>query len=102
MTQILNHIRANLVEYLALVVAAGRNLLRRDEPARWERRRKAAEEPRDPTIQFDAGSIGGFVRYWARIDAVGKVIASRPRATIVAWYADPTGPYSASSDGASR
>ena len=45
-------------------------------------------------IKFDAGSIGGFVRFWARIDASGKVIASRPRAKIVAWYSSPTGPYS--------
>jgi hypothetical protein len=45
-------------------------------------------------IKFDTGSIGGFVRYWARIDAAGKIIASRPRARIVVWYANPTGPYS--------
>jgi len=45
-------------------------------------------------IKLDAGSIGGFVRYWARIDATGKVIASRPHAKIVVWYDDPTGPYS--------
>jgi hypothetical protein len=45
-------------------------------------------------IKFDRGAIGGFVRYWARIDSAGKVIASRPGAKVVAWYSSPTGPYS--------
>jgi len=45
-------------------------------------------------IKFDRSAIGGFVRYWARIDSAGKVIGSRPRAKVVAWYSSPTGPYS--------
>ena len=45
-------------------------------------------------IKFDKGSIGCFVRYWARINAAGKVIASRPRAKVVVWYANPAGAFS--------
>ena len=35
--------------------------------------------------------IGGSVRYWARISADGKIIASQPKARIIGWYSNPAG-----------
>jgi hypothetical protein len=43
-------------------------------------------------IKLDRNSIGGYVRYWARVSASGKVIASRPRAQVLVWYKPPS-PY---------
>ena len=76
------------------VRSARRHVLRSVQPSGRQRWFQAAKNHSITPIKFDAGSIGGFVRYWARVDAAGKVIASRPRAKIVAWYANPTGPYS--------
>jgi hypothetical protein len=41
-------------------------------------------------IKFDRGSIGGYVRYWARIGASGRLIASQPRAKVLVWYKPPS------------
>jgi hypothetical protein len=43
-------------------------------------------------IKFDGNSIGGYVRYWARVSATGRLIASRPRAQVLVWYKPPS-PY---------
>jgi hypothetical protein len=94
MMRILNHARGNLVAYIALFVAlGGTSYAAFSLPAGSVGARQLRNHSITP-IKFAPGSIGGFVRYWARIDAAGKVIASSPRAKIVAWYANPTGPYS--------
>jgi hypothetical protein len=35
--------------------------------------------------KFNAGQIRGSIRFWARIDANGRVIASAPRAQTIGW-----------------
>jgi hypothetical protein len=90
----LTFIRHNAIALAALFVAlGGTSYAAFSLPAGSVGARQLRNHSITP-IKFDAGSIGGFVRYWARIDAAGKVIASRPRAKIVAWYSSPTGPYS--------
>ena len=94
MLKTLTFIRHNAIALAALFVAlGGTSYAALSLPAGSVGSRQLKNHSITP-IKFDAGSIGGFVRYWARIDASGKVLASRPRAKIVAWYADPTGPYS--------
>lgn len=94
MLKTLTFIRHNAIALAALFVAlGGTSYAAFSLPAGSVGARQLRNHSITP-IKFDAGSIGGFVRYWARIDAAGKVIASRPRAKIVAWYSSPTGPYS--------
>ena len=94
MPNTLTFIRHNAIALLALFVAlGGTSYAAFNLPAGSVGSRQLRNHSITP-IKFDAGSIGGFVRYWARIDATGKVIASRPHAKIVVWYDDPTGPYS--------
>jgi hypothetical protein len=90
----LTFIRHNAIALLALFVAlGGTSYAAFSLPAGSVGARQLRNHSITP-IKFDRTAIGGFVRYWARIDAAGKVIASRPRAKVVAWYSSPTGPYS--------
>ena len=94
MLKTLTFIRHNAIALAALFVAlGGTSYAALSLPAGSVGSRQLRNHSITP-IKFAAGSIGGFVRYWARIDATGKVIASRPRAKIVAWYGNPSGPYS--------
>jgi hypothetical protein len=87
-------IRQNAIALAALFIAlGGTSYAAFDLPAGSVGNKQLKNHSITP-IKFDAGAIGGYVRYWARMDASGKVIASRPRAKVVAWYASPTGPYS--------
>ena len=94
MLKTLTFIRHNAIALLALFVAlGGTSYAAFSLPAGSVGARQLRDHSITP-IKFDRTAIGGFVRYWARIDAAGKVIASRPRAKVVAWYSSPTGPYS--------
>ena len=93
-TRVLRHARQNVVAYLALFIAlGGTSYAAFNLPANSVGAQQIKNNSISP-IKFDRSTIGGVVRYWARISATGKVVASRPRAKIVVWYADPAGPYS--------
>lgn len=94
MKNIVAHARANAVGYVALFVAlSGTSYAAFSLPANSVGSRQIVNHSITP-VKFDPTAIGGVVRYWARINAAGQVIASRPRAKIVVWYSDPMGPYS--------
>lgn len=93
LARVLRHLQQNTVAYIALFLAlGGTGYAAFTLPANSVGARQIENHSITP-IKFDRSTISGVVRYWARIDATGKVIASRPRAKVVVWYSDPTGPY---------
>jgi hypothetical protein len=101
MTTILRFARSNAVAFLALFIALGGvGWAATSLPAGsvgTKQLRKAAVTSKKiakgsiTPSKFDQSIIGGSVRYWARISADGKVIASQPKAQIVAWDSSSTG-----------
>jgi hypothetical protein len=90
----IQHLRGNAIAYLALFVAlGGTSYAAFSLPSNSVGQRQIKNHSITP-IKFDRAAIGGSVLYWARISATGKVLGSRPRAHIVAWYSGPTALYS--------
>ena len=90
MSRAFNHFKSNLVAYIALFVALGgtgyaATTLRANSVGNRQLKNHSVS-----AIKLDRNSIGGYVRYWARISADGKVIAARPRAHLVGWQTAPT------------
>lgn len=99
MTKLLNHLKHNLVAYLALFVALGgtsyaaislptgsvgtRQL--RNGAVTNKKLAKGAVGAGD----LDRKSIAGYVRAYAQIDGQGQILSSRPAAKILVWRADP-------------
>ena len=93
MTTILRFFRSNAVAFLALFIALGGVGWAATSLPGGERRiqsRKIKNHSITPA-KFNRSMIGGSVRYWARISASGKIIASQPKARIVIWYPTPGG-----------
>jgi hypothetical protein len=85
MTRVLNHLRSNVVAYLALFVAlGGTSYAAISLPAGSVGNRQLKNHSISP-IKFDRGSIAGYVRDWAEIDPSGQLVASRPNARLVGW-----------------
>ncbi len=85
MTRVLNHLRSNVVAYLALFVAlGGTSYAAISLPAGSVGNRQLKNHSISP-IKFDRGSIAGYVRDWAEIDPSGQLVASRPNAHLVGW-----------------
>ena len=90
MTKVLTHIKTNVIAYLALFVALGGTsyaAMRLPDGSVGTRQLKNHSVS---AIKLDRGSIGGYVRYWARVGADGTIIAARPRAHLVGWQTAPT------------
>ena len=78
MTRVLNHLRSNVVAYLALFVAlGGTSYAAISLPAGSVGNRQLKNHSISP-IKFERGSIAGYVRDWAEIDPSGQLVASRP------------------------
>src|ERR1700722_15945300 len=93
MTTILRFFRSNAVAFLALFIALGGvGWAATSLPAGSVGSRQIKNNSITPA-KFNRSMIGGSVRYWARISADGKIIASQPKARIVQWFTDPTGPF---------
>ena len=57
-----------------------------DQPAGGERGSRQIQNHSITPVKFNQSMIGGSVRYWARISAGGKIVASsQPKARIVVW-----------------
>jgi hypothetical protein len=90
MTRVLSHIKSNAVAYLALFIAlGGTSYAALRIPAGSVGARQLKNHSITP-IKFDRSAIGGYVRYWAKIDRGGTISASRPRAHLVDWVNQPT------------
>jgi hypothetical protein len=90
MPRLIAHARHNAIAYLALFVAlGGTSYAAVNLPAGSVGNRQLRNHSISP-IKLNRSSIGGYVRYWARVSADGELIASRPRAQVVVWYKPPS------------
>jgi hypothetical protein len=80
MTRILNHVRSNVIAYLALFVAlGGSSYAAMSLPAGSVGPRELKNGSIDPP-KMDPRTIGGTIRHWASVSAQGRVLASSSRA----------------------
>ena len=86
MITILRFFRSNAVAFVALFIALGGvGWAATSLPAGSVGARQIQNHSITPE-KFNQSMIGGSVRYWARISADGKIVASsQPKARIVAW-----------------
>ena len=85
MSRVLNHLRSNVVAYVALFVAlGGTSYAAISLPAGSVGNRQLKNHSITP-VKLDRGSIAGYVRDWAEIDPSGQLVASRPAAHLVGW-----------------
>src|SRR2546421_6288913 len=87
MKRFLDHLRANVVGFLALFIALGGPSSALIVPAGSVGTRQLKNHSVTP-IKLDKGKIAGYVRAWAVIQGGTQVVASRPRAKVVSW--DPS------------
>ncbi|MGO9885015.1 MAG: hypothetical protein ACLPV4_18620 [Solirubrobacteraceae bacterium] len=87
MRRVLNHLRSNVVAYVALFVAlGGTSYAAISLPAGSVGNRQLKNHSITP-VKLDRGSIAGYVRDWAEIDPSGQLVASQPSAHLVGWSA---------------
>jgi hypothetical protein len=83
-------IRHNAIALLALFVAlGGTSYAALSLPAGSVGTKQLRNHSITP-IKLDPGSIGGYIRFWARVSAGGRLIASSPRAKVLVWYKPPS------------
>jgi hypothetical protein len=88
LNRVVQHIRSNVVAYVALFVAlGGTSYAALNLPANSVGSKQIKNHSITP-IKLDPSKTGAVVRFWAVVDLVGgreQVVASRPRARITAW-----------------
>lgn len=99
MTKLLTHLKHNVVSYLALFVALGGtsyaaiNLPAGSVGSRQLRSgavtNKKLAKGSVGAANLDRQTVGGYVRAYVQISAVGQILASRPAAKVVVWRTDP-------------
>jgi hypothetical protein len=85
MNRLLNHLRANVIAYLALFVALGGSSYAAFSLPAGSVGTSQLRNGSITPIKFNAGKIGAYVRAWAVIQGGTKVIAASPRARVVSW-----------------
>jgi hypothetical protein len=101
-TKLLNHVKHNVIAYLALFVAlggtsyaaiklpvgsVGTKQLRNGAVTNGKLAKGSVG-----TANLDKKTIGGYVRGYVQISALGQILASRPAAKVVVWYTDAIAP----------
>src|SRR5205807_9070915 len=84
MKRFLDHLRANVVGYLALFIALGGTSYALTVPAGSVGTRQLKNHSVTP-IKLDKGKVAGYVRAGAVIQGGTQVVASRPRAKVIGW-----------------
>src|SRR5438105_3622950 len=84
MKRFLDHLRANIVGYMALFIALGGTSYALTLPAGSVGTRQLKNHSVTPS-KLAKGKIAGYVRAWAVIQGGTQVIASRPQARVVDW-----------------
>jgi hypothetical protein len=85
MKRIFEHLRRNLVAYLALFVALGGTSYAAFSLPKGSVGTAQLRNHSVTPIKLDARKIGAYVRAWAVIQNGNKVIAARPRAQVTSW-----------------
>jgi len=89
MNRLVDHLRGNVVAYLALFVALGGSSYAAVSLPAGSVGTKQLKNHSITPIKFDSGKIGAYVRAWAVIAPNGTIVAARPAgAHIASW--DPT------------
>jgi hypothetical protein len=111
MTRILNHLKGNVVGYVALFIALGgtsyaavrlpagsvgakqlkNGAVGYKQLAKQGVGTRALKNHAITPQKLGTGSIAGYMRAYAQIGGDGTILSSRPRAKVIAWR--PTGPY---------
>jgi hypothetical protein len=78
MTRILEHVRSNVVAYLALFVAIGGTSYAAIQIPAGSVGAKQLKNHSITPVKFNPKTIGASVREWAVIDQNGKVLAAKP------------------------
>jgi len=85
MTKILGHVKSNAVAYVALFIALGGTSYAAIKlPAGSVGNRQLKNHSISP-IKLDRGSIAGYMRDYAQINAQGQLVASQPSAHLIVW-----------------
>jgi hypothetical protein len=88
--RVIQHIRSNVVAYVALFVAlGGTSYAAINLPANSVGNRQIKNHSITPN-KLDPSKTAAVVRFWAVVDSVAgreQVVASRPRARVTAWDA---------------
>jgi hypothetical protein len=93
LTKALSHLKSNAVAYLALFIALGGTSYAAIRlPAGSVGNRQLKNHAVTP-IKFDRGTIAGYLRDFAQINAQGQITAARPQAKVIVWRTsfDPGG-----------
>jgi hypothetical protein len=101
-TKLLDHFKHNVVAYLALFVALGGTSyaairLPAGSVGTKQLRKGAVTNRKLATgsvgaAKLDRKTVGGYVRGYAQISALGQILESRPAAKVVVWHTDAVGP----------
>jgi hypothetical protein len=83
MTRILNHVRMNLIAYLALFIALGGTSYAAINLPAGSVGTKQIRNGAVTAKKLDPNSIAGHIAFWAQIRADGHVTSSSPRATVL-------------------
>ena len=92
MQRILDHLKHNLVAYLALFVALGGTSYAAIRLPTGSVGTRALANHSITPIKLGRGSIAGYVRDWVTITPEGNIAASRPRAHLLDWEERPGPP----------
>ncbi|MEA2213493.1 MAG: hypothetical protein QOF83_3441 [Solirubrobacteraceae bacterium] len=90
MNRVIKHLQSNVIAYLALFIALGGTSYAAFRLPAGSVGNRALKNHSVTAVKLDRGSIAGYVRDWARINANGKITGSRPGAHLVGWA--ETGP----------
>jgi hypothetical protein len=85
MTRVFHHFKSNVVAYLALFVALGGTSYAAFRLPAGSVGNRALKNHSVSAVKLDRGSIAGYVRDWAKIDSLGRIVASRPHAVVIGW-----------------
>jgi len=90
MTKVLGHLQSNVIAYVALFVALGGTGYAAVNIPKGSVGTSQLKNHSVTPIKLDRGSIAGYVRDYAQIDASGRLVAARPKAHLITWRT--TGP----------
>jgi hypothetical protein len=90
MTRVVDHLKSNVIAYLALFIALGGTSYAAIRLPAGSVGNRALKNHSVSAVKLDRSSIAGYVRDWARIDSNGRIVSSRPKARLIGWT--ETGP----------
>ena len=92
MNRILEHLKSNLIAYIALFIALGGTSYAAIRiPGGSVGNRQLKNHSVSP-IKLERSSIAGYMRDWVQINSQGQITGSRPGAHLITWRSDGPAP----------